>query len=263
MYTIGQVAQFLGISRDTLKYYEEKELVKPVRDDNGYRKYNPFDIHDVITTNFYRELDLGIKKIREIKESSSIETVEHILEEKEADILAELEYKKRLLKQIKAAKEECNKIKELLGTYTIKEMKPLEVIGEISDYKAYHEYEMIRRHTEGLKKAVTLKSVRRVIHFDENGIKDDRFIVVKQVEDTDDSLKGEVLAHPKCIYMVVENGRAVEGEKNIDNEIGERIVTIASQEGYELTGITYINILLTIYEDGFERVFLELYSPIT
>lgn len=53
MYTVGQVANFLGVSRDTLKYYEEKELVKPRYDDvNGYRKYNPYDIHDVITTNF-------------------------------------------------------------------------------------------------------------------------------------------------------------------------------------------------------------------
>ena len=29
MYTIGQVAKFLGVSRDTLKFYEEKGLVNP------------------------------------------------------------------------------------------------------------------------------------------------------------------------------------------------------------------------------------------
>ncbi|HDR8036747.1 TPA: MerR family transcriptional regulator, partial [Bacillus cereus] len=40
MYTIGQVAKFLGVSRDTLKFYEEKNLVKPKQDiENGYRKY--------------------------------------------------------------------------------------------------------------------------------------------------------------------------------------------------------------------------------
>ena len=67
MYTIGQVAKFLGVSRDTLKFYEEKELVKPKQDDeNGYRKYNDYDIYDVITTNFYRHLDIEVKKIQEI-----------------------------------------------------------------------------------------------------------------------------------------------------------------------------------------------------
>ena len=56
MYTIGQVAKFLGVSRDTLKFYEEKNLVKPKQDiENGYRKYNHFDIYDITTVNFYRK----------------------------------------------------------------------------------------------------------------------------------------------------------------------------------------------------------------
>ena len=41
MYTVGQVDHFLGMSRDTLKFYEEKGLVKPQKDqENGYGKYN-------------------------------------------------------------------------------------------------------------------------------------------------------------------------------------------------------------------------------
>lgn len=32
MYAIGQVAKFLGGSRDTLKFYEEKELVNLEQD---------------------------------------------------------------------------------------------------------------------------------------------------------------------------------------------------------------------------------------
>ncbi len=68
MYTIGQVAKFLGVSRDTLKFYEEKNLVKPKQDiENGYRKYNHFDIYDITTVNFYREIDIEIKKNSGIK----------------------------------------------------------------------------------------------------------------------------------------------------------------------------------------------------
>ncbi|MFD1851571.1 MerR family transcriptional regulator [Oceanobacillus bengalensis] len=263
MYTIGQVAKFLGVSRDTLKYYEEKELVKPKYDDeNGYRKYNPYDIHDVITTNFYRELDIEIKKIQEIKQSKSVTDLEHVLAEQEAKILEELAYKKRLLKKIKSVKEDYYKIKEHLGEFTITEMKPLEVKGEITEYAAYEEYETIRNSTENLKKAVTLTSARRVIHFDEEGMKEERFIVVRKIEDADKNFKGEVLSHPKCIYTVIEDGRFVNGEKSIDHEVGERLLKIAQDNGYELTGMAYINILLTTYEEGLERVFLEMYAPI-
>jgi DNA-binding transcriptional MerR regulator len=262
MYTIGQVANFLGVSRDTLKFYEEKELVKPKRNENGYRNYDSYDIHDVITTNFYREIDIEIKKIQEIRSSKSVEDLEYILEEKEAKIKEELEYKKLLLEQIKSVKEDCYKIKEYLGKFAIKEMKPFKIKGEITDYTAYNEYEMIRNETEGLKKAVTLTSVRRVIRFDEEEIKEDKFIVVNEINDTERGAKDKIFTYPKCIYMVVENGRAVAGEKNIDQEVGNRLLDIAQENGYELLGITYINILLTTYEEGLERVFLEIYSPI-
>lgn len=33
MYTVGQVAKFLGVSRDTLKFYEDKNLISPRQDE--------------------------------------------------------------------------------------------------------------------------------------------------------------------------------------------------------------------------------------
>ena len=60
MYTIGQVAKFLGITRDTIKFYEEKELVRPQHNrENGYRTYNHFDIYDLTTINFCRRERTG------------------------------------------------------------------------------------------------------------------------------------------------------------------------------------------------------------
>ena len=65
MYTIGQVAKFLGVSRDTLKFYEEKGLVKPQQNsENGYRTYNHFDIYDITTINFIEKLILKSKRFR-------------------------------------------------------------------------------------------------------------------------------------------------------------------------------------------------------
>lgn len=104
------MAKFLGVSRDALKFYEEKGLVKPKQDDqNGYRKYYHFDIHAVITTNFYRELDIEIKKIQEMRKSKSVDDIKLVLEEKEEKILEEIGYKNLLLKHIKSAKEDCKK----------------------------------------------------------------------------------------------------------------------------------------------------------
>ncbi|KIE45007.1 merR regulatory family protein [Clostridium argentinense CDC 2741] len=84
MYTIGQVARFLGVSRDTLKFYEEKGLVKPVQDkENGYRRYSLFDIDDVLTVNFYREIDVEIKQIQKLKNHGNLEEIESLLDKQE------------------------------------------------------------------------------------------------------------------------------------------------------------------------------------
>ena len=50
MYNIGEVSKYLGISRDTLKFYENKGLINPKKNSgNGYREYDHFDIYDITT----------------------------------------------------------------------------------------------------------------------------------------------------------------------------------------------------------------------
>lgn len=55
---------------------------------------------------------------------------------------------------------------------------------------------------------------------------------------------------------------SVNDGKNIDHEVGESLFKIAQENGDELVGMAYINILLTTYKEDLERVFLEMYSPI-
>jgi len=264
MYTVGQVAHFLGMSRDTLKFYEEKGLVRPKQEQgNGYRKYNELDIFDIMTTNFYREIDLEIKKIQEIKKGKTVKGIIGTLEEKEQELLKEIDYKKLLLKQIREVKENCEKVKKYLGKHTIKEMKPLEVKGELTHFNAYKEYNILQQHTTGLKKAVTLTDLRRIVYFNEIGITENRFIVVREAQESEqENPVGEVFKYSKCIYTIIEDGRWLNGERNIDDKVGNTLRKMGIDNGYELLGVVFVNMLLTTYEDELERVFLEIYSPI-
>lgn len=108
-------------------------------------------------------------------------------------------------------------------------MKPLEVKGKITEFTAYDEYEIIQKNTYKLNKAVTLTGLRRVVSFDEEGRMKDKFIAVRKVEDLDKEIEGEVLTHPKCIYTIVEDGRWLNGEKNIDNEVEDSLRKIAKE----------------------------------
>ena len=263
MYTIGQVAKFLGVTRDTLKFYEEKGLVSPRQNaENGYRQYSQLDIYDVLTTNFYREIELEIKKIQEIRQSQSLEEIEMILEDKEDRIRAELAYKQLLLERIKSVRNDCKNIRLHAGKYSIQEMKPLVVKAEITDFTAYDEYDIVQKNTRNLKNAVTLSDLWRVIRFDEAGIIEDKFVVGRELDPSEKVVEEEVWTHPRCLYTIIEDGRYATGGARIDGQVGDQLRGIAFENGYKLQGVTYVSTLMTAYKDGLERVFLEIYTPI-
>lgn len=64
-YKIGEIANLYGIGTDSLRYYEEIGILKPARDENGYRMYN---IGDIRTLNILRELRVIGFSMGEIKD---------------------------------------------------------------------------------------------------------------------------------------------------------------------------------------------------
>ncbi len=63
-YKIGEISRLYGIGTDSLRYYEEIGILKPRRDDNGYRMYG---INDIQTLNVLRELRSIGFSMQEIK----------------------------------------------------------------------------------------------------------------------------------------------------------------------------------------------------
>lgn len=149
-----------------------------------------------------------------------------------------------------------------MGKYTIREMKPLEIKGEITDFNSYDEYEILKKNTNNLKKAITLANLRRVINFDQTGIKDDKYIVAEEIDDSKNDSDGKIVTYSKCIYTVIEDGRWLNGHKNIDDKVEESLRKVVREKKCEPVGLVYVNTLLTTYEEGLERVFLEIYVPI-
>ena len=93
-YQIHELAKLFDLCPDTLRYYEEKGLLHPVRGENRYRLYG---IQDVCTLNIIRalrELDLPTREIGASLERRSVGETLTLLEREEALLerrMAELE----------------------------------------------------------------------------------------------------------------------------------------------------------------------------
>ena len=93
-YQIHELAKLFDLCPDTLRYYEEKGLLHPVRGENRYRMYG---IQDVCTLNIIRalrELGLPTRAIRAYLERRSVGETLSLLDREEALLrrrMAELE----------------------------------------------------------------------------------------------------------------------------------------------------------------------------
>ena len=65
MFTIGEVAQRVGVRSSTVRYYERRGILPPaVRRKNGYRSYPDKSIKLLLFTTRARSLGITLKEIK-------------------------------------------------------------------------------------------------------------------------------------------------------------------------------------------------------
>lgn len=109
-YKISEIADLFRLHPDTLRYYEEKGLLHPMRTDNGYRL---FTIQDICTLNVIRsllELNMATEDIRTYLEHKSVEATLAFLDQEEALF-------QEKLASLLAAREETRKRRQRLSEY--------------------------------------------------------------------------------------------------------------------------------------------------
>ena len=74
MIRIGQLAQYAGVSRKTIRvYHAEGLLPEPDRDSSGYRRYTAHDVIDVIKIRTLAQAGVPLARIRELRSATDEE----------------------------------------------------------------------------------------------------------------------------------------------------------------------------------------------
>ncbi|WP_208353164.1 Cu(I)-responsive transcriptional regulator [Pseudaestuariivita rosea] len=61
---IGEASEKSGLPRKTIRYYEDIDLIRPLRDRNGYRAFRDKDVHKLIFLSRARALGFSIDDCR-------------------------------------------------------------------------------------------------------------------------------------------------------------------------------------------------------
>ena len=68
---INEVCHIVGLSRKSIRYYEENGLLSPKRNtENDYRMYTEEDIRKLKIIKFLRELDVPIRELKMLNEGT-------------------------------------------------------------------------------------------------------------------------------------------------------------------------------------------------
>lgn len=69
-YTIGEIADIMGISKEMVRYYERCGIISPTRHDNNYRTYSIFEYFELMEALALSRFNINIKEIGTIKRNN-------------------------------------------------------------------------------------------------------------------------------------------------------------------------------------------------
>ena len=256
MYTIGEVEKITGISKDRLRYYDKQGILKPRQTQgNQYRYYTIEDIIEVLSVEYFRQIDLGIKDIRAIYNGGDLAFLKRTVEEKRAQLMAEIQHMNQLANKLGETVKACEDITQYLNTFEIKPMPPFEVLGELSDSKAFVEYEGLLAQKES--HTPIIKSMIREIVFSNQGIESNKMLIMRERDEAESS--ENTIDYSCCLYTIVEE--KVVG-KDIMPEVFEKCMVWVRERGYESLGKAFVKALFITYPLGQATTYLEIYAPI-
>jgi DNA-binding transcriptional MerR regulator len=121
-YKIGDVARILGISRDLLRYYEKKGVVRPKKDkSNDYRYYEAWDINFLLDCVWYKNFGFSIEQTARMVTNCPYDELLEDLNAKKDEIEATLKHQQMLMRRIDEHTESVGRIVDYLGKCEIKE----------------------------------------------------------------------------------------------------------------------------------------------
>ncbi|EGA90952.1 mercuric resistance operon regulatory protein MerR [Planococcus donghaensis MPA1U2] len=118
-YRISELAALCHVNKETIRYYERKELLeKPIKNNSGYRIYSEETVKRVGFIRRLQELGFSLNEIYKLlgivdKDDIRCENMFTFVSEKELEVQKQIEDLKRVERMLGELKDRCPDKKEL------------------------------------------------------------------------------------------------------------------------------------------------------
>lgn len=108
-----ELADLFGITTEALRKYEAKGIIRPYRDENGYRKYSSWDLTKMIRTRQLRKEGISLNDIAAEMEEGDPTRQLRDMEDMRQTLTEEIAYREKLLRWLDTRREELLAAEEL------------------------------------------------------------------------------------------------------------------------------------------------------
>lgn len=119
-YKIGDVANLMGLSRDTLRHYEKRGILTSQREDNGYRYYTDQDISRLISILYQRKMNIRLGDMKAIWNSdNTIDDLTEIMDTRLKEEEQNIRMHRQNIARLQLTKADCEDIRRNIGKITL------------------------------------------------------------------------------------------------------------------------------------------------
>lgn len=265
-YLIGDVASMMGVSRDTLRFYEKKGILAVRKKENGYRYYTDEDIFELSSIFYHRKMNMGLDEIESLRTSDSSYQSNAIfadqkIREEEEKILKH----QQTLVRLHLFRDECRKIERHLNRFSIKDFPDAYVIGTCASLQeGLRQWFYLSQKTPGLDMAYTYDFYDYCKNGDKTSLefKHSSLLFYKElIRDLRLSLDfGSCPSAQKsrCLYTIVESDSRTPG-----TELADAMMDWGEQQGLQPKRLLVSDYIMHGTRDGQFTYYLELYIPLS
>lgn len=245
--SISDVGKIAGISKDRLRYYEEKGLVSPSRDtDNNYRYYEIDELLKAMAIQLYREMDLSVKEIHSIQTVNTIAEMRDVFEHRQSDIDREILALQRKKELVARGIDNCKKVDKYLDKFVIRKARGCVLLDKLDDILNPDEYDKFK--DDSGEELLRVRSLVRRLELLPNGIGDNSVFVAEESPDED----------VECVYTIIRNG--TEHDPLMETYISG--MKWASENKVKVGRYCYIRPLLIAHLSNVTENFVEVIVPL-
>lgn len=133
-YKIGDVANLMGLSRDTLRHYEKRGILTSRREENGYRYYTDQDISRLITILYQRKMNIRLGDMRTLCNSeNSIDDLTEIMDTRLREEEQSIRMHQQNIARLQLTRTDCEDIRCNIGKITLQDFPAAYIIVPHTD----------------------------------------------------------------------------------------------------------------------------------